>query len=375
MRRPAAAATSGDVDHVARPAPSAPGRPVYDDGVSRALAIVGLVSLVLIGPVAGARAEGDAAASGALGVASAAQAQGRVAIVPFTGDGRMALYGQPVAAQVAKVGRAAGLEVVLLAAGAEVPGDVRLVVDGRLVKSGAAIVLEARVRDPERGLDVARRSATAATLAVVDRAADEVAAALVPAIRAGLLAQDEARARSRAALAPAITAVVTPPGDAGHPAVVDPIAPAAVDDRPLALIALTGALAGPDGQAQGIAPLVTSSLVRLADGIGHRAAPLGEAGVTAPAEVVARGEGALAIVIAVLAVDSDGRAIPQARARARVDVYDRTGLIYRRTIRTDTLVGSRGDRVDTLVRSAVAQVVDVVAPRLREHLAARRPAP
>ena len=50
--------------------------------------------------------------------------------------------------------------------------------------------------------------------------------------------------------------------------------------------------------------------------------------------------------------------------------WGRSGLIYRRTIRTDTLVGSRGDRPDTLVRSAVAQVVDVVAPRLREHLAA-----
>ncbi|HVV83857.1 MAG TPA: hypothetical protein VHE35_12365, partial [Kofleriaceae bacterium] len=145
------------------------------------------------------------------------------------------------------------------------------------------------------------------------------------------------------------------------------------DHRPLALIALTGALAGPDGQTQVIAPLVAPSLVRLAERLGHRAAPLGEQGLAAPAAAVAHADAELAIVIAVLSVETHGRAIPQARARARVDVYDRSGLVYRRVIRTDTLVGSRGDRADTLVRSAVAQIVDVVAPRLREQLAAGRP--
>lgn len=336
---------------------------MYDDGVARALAVIGLVLLVMAGPVAPATA----------GDASATPPSGLVVILPFVGEGRMALYGQPVAAEVAKVGRAAGLEIVLLAAGAAVPSDARLVVDGRLITSGAAIVLEARVRDPERGLDVARRSATATTLAVVDRAADDVAAALVPALRAGLIAQGEARDRARAAL---VAATVVPNGPRPPPLPEPTASPAPADPRPLALIALTGALAGPDGQLQTIAPLVAPSLVRLADRLGHRAAPLGEAGVRAPAQALAGADADLAIVIAVLAVDGSERAgIPQARARARVDVYDRGGLIYRRTIRTDTLVGSRGDRADTLVRSAVAQVVDVVAPRLREHLAARPRSP
>lgn len=325
---------------------------MYDEPVSRAL--VGLISLVIAGVAPAVADDG-------------ADARGKVAVLPFAADGKMALYGQPVAAEVAKVGRAAGLEVVLLAAGADVPSDARLVVDGRLVKSGKAIVLEARVRDPERGLDVARRSATAVSLSVVDQAADEVATALVPAIKAGLLEQGEARARAQQALALA-PASVRPPADGG---VAPPDRPApTVDRRPLALIALTGALTGPEGQTQIIAPLVAPSLVRLADRIGHRAAPLGEGRLAKPALAVAQGDGALAIVIKVLSVDVHGQAIPQGRARARVLVYDRTGLVYARTIRTDTLVGSRGDRPDTLVRSAVAQVVDVVAPRLREHLAA-----
>jgi hypothetical protein len=326
---------------------AARGPTVYDDVVSRAWIVLGLIALALAGG------------------AARADAGGKVAVLPFAGDGRMALYGQPVAAQVAKVGRAAGLDVVLLAAGAEVPVDARLVVDGRLVKSGDAIVLEARVRDPERGLDVARRSAIAATLAVVDRAADEVAAALVPAIRGGLAAQEEARA--------AAAVLARAPRAGEHEAQAsDRSAPltAATDQRPLALIALTGALAGPDGQLQGIAPLVAPSLVRLADRLGHRAAPLGEQGLAAPAQAVAQGEAALAIVIAVVDVEARGGEVPQGRARARVAVYDRGGLIYRRTVRTDTLVGSRGDRADTLVRAAVAQVVDVVVPRLRERLAA-----
>ncbi|MBZ0233405.1 MAG: hypothetical protein K8M05_13840, partial [Deltaproteobacteria bacterium] len=62
-----------------------------------------------------------------------------------------------------------------------------------------------------------------------------------------------------------------------------------------------------------------------------------------------------------------------ARARARVTVIDPSGkLLYRRVIRTDTLVGSRGDRTDTLVRFAADQVTDVAAPRIRERLEARR---
>ena len=333
---------------------------MYDDGVSRALAAVGLISLLLTGHALPAIAEGEASADHA-------RTSGRVAILPFAGEGRMAIYGQPVAAQVAKVGRAAGLEIVLLGPGAEVPADARLVVDGRLVRTGASIVVEARVRDPERGLDVARRSATAGSLAVVDRAADDVAAALVPAIRAGLVAQDEARASLAASTRG--TPDRPPERAAGRADRREPLSPPAADRRPVVLIALTGALAGPDGP-QGIAPLVAPSLVRLADRIGHRAAPLGEAGLAAPAASLAGGTAALAIVIAVLEVDARGEAgIPQARARARDDVYDVNGLIYRRSIRTDTLVGSRGDRADTLVRSAVAQVVDVVAPRLREHLA------
>ena len=331
---------------------------MYDDRVVRALAAVGLISLALVCAAAPASAAADAGAASA----------GRVAVLPFAGEGRMALYGQPVAAQVAKVARAAGLEIVLLTAGAAVPADARLVVDGRLVRSGAAIVLEARVRDPERGVDVARRSATAASLAVVDQAADDVASALVPAIRAGLIEQARARARTQAALASTARdedAARLPARPTGERVA------APIDRRPLVLIALTGALAGPDGQSQTIAPLVAPLLVRLADRIGHRAAPLGEGGLAAPTASVTRGDAALAIVIRVLAVESRGGAgIPQARARARVDVYDRTGLIYRRTVHTDTLVGSRGDRADTMVRSAVAQIVDVVAPRLGEHLAA-----
>lgn len=325
---------------------AAAGAPVYDGRVLRALVAISLV-------VAAARPA--AADEGALGP---------VAILPFVGDGRMAMYGQPVAAALAKVGRAAGLDIVLLPVGGEVPAGAHLVIDGRLVRSGAKVVLEARVRDPERGLDVARRSATAPTLAVVDRAADELGAALVPLVSDGLAAQAAARLQARAALA-AATPPVAPPTDV---APTGEVAPPPVDDaRPLALLALTGAVTGADGQ--GISPLVAPSLVRLAGRLGHRAAPLGEGGLATPAQAVIAADAELAIVIRVLAVDgSVARGIPVARARAQVDVYDRTGLRYRRTVRTDTLVGSRGDRADTLVRSAVAQIVDVVAPRLREQL-------
>lgn len=335
---------------------------MYDARVARRLTVRALVVglAVLVGLAV--RVTPPAAAQ----PAPTARDGAAIALIPFTAEKRLRLYGTPVAAEITRALRAAGLDVTLVSDGQPVPPRARLVVDGRLVKRGAGVVIEARIRDPERGVDVARPSAAAPALGEIDRAAATVAAELVAAIRDGLAAQDVATARARAAL-------VASPVDAPGPR--PPDAPGvAVDRRPLAVVVVAGPpIAGADGARVDIAPLVAPAALELTARLGHRLLIAGAPdGGTIDVAAVRRHGAALVVTFELLGF-TPGRQgdIPVARARARVTVYDAGGDVrYRRVVRTDTLIGSRGDRVDTMLRFVAAQVADVVTPRIRERLGA-----
>jgi hypothetical protein len=109
------------------------------------------------------------------------------------------------------------------------------------------------------------------------------------------------------------------------------------------------------------AALTRRALGRLVDRLGYRLAGDGEgAALTITADILG------------LTADFQGT-VPIGRGRLRVTVADARGPLFDRVVRTDTVVGSRGDRIDTLVRLVAAQAVDVALPRVRERLAARRP--
>ncbi len=304
---------------------------------------------------------------GAPRTAAAQDGRATIALIPFTAEKRLKLYGKPVAAEITRALREAGLDVTLVSDGDPVPARARLVVDGRLVRHGGGVVIESRIRDPERGVDVARPSGAVDALDDIDRAAAGVAAQLVVAIRTGLAEQDAQAARAAAALAP------RPPPSA--PVGTRPVA--VEDRRPLAIVMISGpGIAGADGSAVDVAPLMAPAAIELARQLGHRAAvEVALAGSQATFDPIAiRGRGAALVVRFDLMAFLAGtqREIPVARARARVTVYDATGTqLYRRVVRTDTLVGSRGDRVDSLIRFAAAQVTDVAAPRIRERIRER----
>ena len=320
---------------------------VYDAAVVRWFALL----VIVLGVAAGARA--------------AAAAPATIALIPFSAEKRLKLYGKPVAGEITRALREAGLDVTLVSDGDPVPPRARLVVDGRLIKRGAGVVIEARIRDPERGVDVARPSGAAGSIGDIDRAAAAVAAELVTSIRAGLAAQDAEAARALAALAP--TQVVPQPRDPAAPRVPRP-----VDRRPLAVVVVSApVILDAAGVAVDVPSLVAPAAVDLAARLGHRVTvESGLAGTIDPVAIASRGAD---LVVTFELLDfkrGTQRDIPIARARARVTVYDAEGhRFYRRIVRTDTLVGSRGDRVDTLMRFVAAQVTDVVAPRIREGLA------
>jgi hypothetical protein len=117
-------------------------------------------------------------------------------------------------------------------------------------------------------------------------------------------------------------------------------------------------------------PLLRTGAVRLAGLVGHRAEDVRGTAGGPLADALAAQHGAVAVEIALLAISYDDRGVITARARARVRVLDATGTVFDRVVRTDTLVGGRGDRRDAVARAAIDQIVDIAMPRVRERLAA-----
>ncbi len=274
-----------------------------------------------------------------------------IAVIPLQSERRLALYGQPVANELATALRAAGFDVVLVSDVSVVPTRAWLVVDGRLVRAGTTIAIELRLRDPERAIDVARLAATADSLAELDRATRTLGAELTAVM-------ERERTARAAALAPP---VAPPPIDRDpmrKPDAPPPPPKPPIDRRPIARITVIGReLRDHSGAALDVAALGTPAVVALAARLGYRTAPPGS------------GDPAITITVELLSLAAGfERDVPVGRARARVKVEDATGVLWSRVVRTDTVVGSRGDRVDTLVRLVAAQVTDVVEPRIRERL-------
>jgi hypothetical protein len=262
-----------------------------------------------------------------------------VALLPLAAEKRLALYGQPVASELARALRAGGLDVVLVSAGAPVPSRARLVVDGHIAMAGDAVVIDARVRDPARGVVVATVSAQAAALTAIDRAAADLAAQLLPAVTAQLAALARpAPPAERPAPAPPVVA----------PPVVAPTR-TAIDRRPVAHVEVVHRVPFAPARAVG-------------EAIARRAG-------YAPADTPGA---ALELHIEVLAFAIEDLGVPVGRARARVRAVAGGVTRFDRVVRTDSIVGARRATPEALARQAAAQIVDIVSPRLREQLAEAR---
>jgi hypothetical protein len=257
-----------------------------------------------------------------------------VALLPLAAEKRLALYGQPVASELARALRAGGLDVVVVSAGAPVPSRARLVVDGHIAMAGDAVVIDARVRDPARGVVVATVSARAAALTAIDRAAADLAAQLLPAVTAQL------------------AALARPAPPAERPAPAPPVvAPTrtVIDRRPVAHVEVVHRVPFAPARAAG-------------EAIARRAG-------YAPADTPGA---ALELHIEVLAFAIEDLGVPVGRARARIRAVAGGVTRFDRVVRTDSIVGARRATPEALARQAAAQIVDIVSPRLRERLAAAR---
>jgi hypothetical protein len=250
-----------------------------------------------------------------------------IALLPLDGEKRLEIYGQPVAVEIARALQAAGVDVVVVGARMEVPDRAQLIVDGTIKQAkGKEITLSIRVRDPRDGTVLATLPAPPTPLANLDKAAAELAARVVPSVKAQL----EMLAKAAAVQIPVIDKPAAPPR---------PVTP------PLPVLA-TKVTAKPKPQ-----------LTALREALAREAT-----------DWAATQHVSATVAFEVLTFSQQAGAVPMARARVRVQISDAGGNKFDRVVRTDTVVGDRGSTTDALAARTAREVLAIVRPNLRRAL-------
>lgn len=291
-----------------------------------------------------------------------------VAVIPLAADGGLAIYSKPTADALASRLTLANARVESLSLTGVTPSRVALVVDGRIARVGKGnVVIEARVRDPRRArVMVGTLTTDPAPLTRIDRLADALAKRLAPRLDTALtelaaVARAEAAARRQRKVIRLPTTVVR--GEVPRP----PVVVKATDRRPVMLVFRAAGEHTDSG-------LVTRHGYWLAERLGHRPLASRERGIPSlPAVKSAlRKAGArYGLMMYVRDVTLDWRGVLTGRGRVRVIMVDGAGaVVFDRTARTGTLVGSRGEGPDALVHYIAEQVVEIVTPHLRRTMGA-----
>jgi len=299
-----------------------------------------VATLVVVAPMR-ARAESDQA----------------VALLPLDAAPRLEIYGQPVASEIARALVAGGIDVVVVGPKMAVPERATLIVDGTILRSPGpgkddAVVLSVRVRNRADGVLVATLQASAPSLANIDKAAAEVSAQVLPAVRTRL-------------------AELAPPAPPPATVVPTPTPPSTVAPAPRpTLVAIVAR-----DRSQEVFRAALSAAVT--DALGARSRTPVETPIAklskrdAATTVKATGQD-LGMAFEVLGYEVLGKTVPLARARVRVRVADAAGLVFDRIVITDSVVGDRGMQLDAVAARVAREVLDILRPHFARKVATWR---
>ena len=281
-----------------------------------------------------------------------------VALLPLDGEKRLEIYGQPVAAELARALNAAGVEVVVVGEKMAVPEKAKLIVDGTIKAKGKTITLELRIRDARDGATLESLPPSSGALVNIDKVAADVSARVVPAVKTELdvLAKKAAAAEVKPDQPPD-----QPPDQGKVPAGPQlPVLVVAVSANgnagPAALL-LQNALRG---EAQSWAG-------QHAHTVNSIEPALLEKNNAAPGAVESAG-GEFGIALHVLSVQIWTGKIPMARARVRIRVIARDGTKLDRVIQTDTIVGDNQISEQDLGARVAREVLLIAHPNIRRTM-------
>lgn len=271
----------------------------------------------------------------------------QVALLPLDADQQLDIYGQPVASAIAHALTAAGVDVIVVGAKASVP-KVRLILDGHIAAQGNdSVLLSIRVRYPEG--DVVKTLPTKPTpLVSIDKAAAELAAELLPVVKAELA--KPARTSSRGTS----TMTVTNNTQLDNPTIT--IAPAAPPSALAVAVVGDAALAAPLRAA-------VEPWARHHARAPHALPPPPTAGAQIDLVKAVAGEGVpLGIALEVVSYAPVAGVAPMARARVHVQIASATQVLFDRVIATDTVVGNKAMAADALAARVAAEVLAILGP-------------
>ena len=306
--------------------------------------------------------------------AKRSNARATVAILPLTWtDESLSIYSNAVASALAVELRSVeGIRVESVPLSGTIPDRVALVVGGRIVASGKKaerVSVELVVRDPEFSITVATIASDVAPLGEIETLISKMGQKLETVVARGLRDHDKRIAEREKPIRLRPT-VVKGEGDRDSPPDPDTdTAASAQQDRMVIMLATTNT----DDAVVPVSTIATESGFRLAERLGCHplAAPSNNAASHAEAAALAVKTGAVATVkLHVRDIDYDWVGVLTARGKVRVVVTapDAT-VIFDRTVRTDTIVGSRGDRHAGVARMVLDQAMDIAAPVIRKELA------
>jgi hypothetical protein len=297
-----------------------------------------------------------------VGVATATADGSRLALLPLDAPGKLAIYGQPVAAEIARSLGAAGLDVVVVGAQMAVPREAVLVIEGSILVVRKKVKVELRLRTLDSRTPLVTVTSLDAQLETLDRAASEAATLLLPLVQAELEKRKPARAVERK---PA-----RPDGE-GREGPAGPSAPVARDQAPrsTAMIAITA-----NGVPVAARPYFVERMMLAASALTEarwRPRPV-EISQISPAMLLAMsatepGSLGLAFDVRELAAVQQGGVFFGA-VRARVLVVLGGKVIFDRELTTDTVVGARKGELGAMLDLLAREMTVILRPRYAQLL-------
>ncbi len=289
----------------------------------------------------------------AFGAPVRAQPADAVAMLPLDADQRLEIYGRPVASEVAHALTQGGIEVVVVGPKMAVPDRAKLIVDGTIKPGkGDAVGLAVRLRDAATGKVLETLTVNAKELTAIDRAAADLSALVLPAVKKHLAALVDAKHEPAKPEA-------RPPEPAAPPAV------------PAMLVAVTSTTPNQAYLREALGPAIATWSARhhhvaTTTDMTHLARPVA-------AKAVAGANADLAIAFEILAYVTERDTIPFATARVRVRIADHEHVVFERVVVTDSIVGDKGMAPPALAARAAQTVLDIVEPHLRSAVATWKP--
>jgi len=270
----------------------------------------------------------------------------KLALLPLDADTRLEIYGQPVAAEIARALTEGKLDVVVVDAKMAVPSNAKLVIDGSITSKGTAVQLGLRVRNPVDGTVTDKLEELAANVAGIPKAAAKLSERLLPVVRARL-----EMIRKAPDLKP-----LPPPPPPPQPAIA-----------PTMLLGINV----PANASLLIEPFRAALLAQVNTRVRaskHQPAPVDAStlGKQLAVRTVATAGASRGISLEILDYTIEPRLIPLVRARVRVRIADASQVLFDRVLTTDTVVGDKGIGPDALAARVAREIVTILRPHMRK---------